>query len=163
MTALVTPKGATRQMLLSKPDSRLPSWCRRGPMRSVSQPKARRLYCAQCSAKAKITLAEANPQRTTTTTNGRVWPHCRLRPSAAPEIRQNQPVVRYGMHWSPSQNGGKFLFCRLPEIGIAIADELIEVAVENPSAGLEHQVGTCRRPPHRLTLVRALVHDLVHR
>ena len=58
---------------------------------------------------------------------------------------------------------GKSGVGRLSEIGVATADELIEVAVENPGARLKEQVSTFRRPTHRLAFVKTFVHDLVHR
>jgi len=40
---------------------------------------------------------------------------------------------------------------------------LIEIAVEDACSGLKQQMSAPRRPPHRLTLVEAFVHDLVNR
>jgi hypothetical protein len=37
------------------------------------------------------------------------------------------------------------------------------VAVEDPCSGLKQQMSAARRPSHRLTLVKAFVHDLVDR
>lgn len=42
-----------------------------------------------------------------------------------------------GKDRSPSQNGGKSIFRRFPEVWVATADELIQIAIENPGAGLE--------------------------
>ncbi|MEA2792564.1 MAG: hypothetical protein QOG73_4970 [Acetobacteraceae bacterium] len=64
---------------------------------------------------------------------------------------------------SPSQNGGNIVAWWLPKRGVATADELIEIAVEDSCSGLEQQVSATGRPAHRLTLVEAFVHDLVDR
>src|SRR5487761_2606402 len=64
---------------------------------------------------------------------------------------------------SPSQTGGKVVACRFPERWVAATHELIEVAVEDACSGLKQQMSAPRGPPHRLTLVKAFVHDLVDR
>jgi hypothetical protein len=48
-----------------------------------------------------------------------------------------------------------------PKRGIAVADDLVEVAIENAGSGLKQQVGTARRLAHRLTFATMLVDDLV--
>src|SRR5271170_5091207 len=64
---------------------------------------------------------------------------------------------------SPSQTGGKVVACRFPERWVAATDELIKIAVEDACSGLKQQMSAPRGPPHRLTLVKAFVHDLVDR
>jgi hypothetical protein len=71
----------------------------------------------------------------------------------------------WGMHFvrSPSQNGGNLVTRYFPESRVAAANELIEIAVQDPCSRLKQQVSAAWRPPHRLTFVEALVHDLVDR
>ena len=47
--------------------------------------------------------------------------------------------------------------------GIAAADELFEVAVENMGSGLKQEMSVVRPPAHRLSLVHSFVNDLVNR
>lgn len=62
---------------------------------------------------------------------------------------------------SPSQNGALAISCDRSEGGIAAPDEVIEVAVANAGPGPEQQMGTARRPAHRLACIHVLVDDLV--
>jgi hypothetical protein len=81
-----------------------------------------------------------------------VWPSAISGGLTSDEARRR--LAKSGPNASPSQNGGNIVAWWLPKRGVATADELIEIAVEDACSGLEQQVSAGGRPAHRLTLVQ---------
>ena len=50
----------------------------------------------------------------------------------------------------------------LPEVGVPLAEESVQLLVENGAANLQQEVGTLAGPAHRLTFAHSLIDQMAH-